>query len=314
MKKYFNYIKSMVFIAFFLFFIFIGSILLFPKDNTKKCGMQDVVSNGFLGEKENSLDVLYIGDSESYASFSPMQMYDEHGFTGYVLGASAQRIYNQYYYLKEALKNQSPKVVVIETNTLFRKYSVLKAVLGELNNSIPFFKYHNRWKKFSFNDLKLKKDYTHTEVAKGFRIRKMVESADNSDYMKNLGEVVEVPYLNEYYVGKIKELCQEKGIEVILVSTESLANMSYARHIGLQKMADRLELPYLDLNLVDEIEIDWQVDTADKGDHLNASGAYKVSKYMGKYLKEKYKLKSHKSDFKYKKWDYDLEEYKKLVS
>lgn len=302
-----------MFFAFFVFLLFIFSNILIPKNNDAKSGIIQVGSHGFLGEKENSLDVLYIGDSESYSSFSPMQMYEEYGITGYVTGVSAQRIYNQYYYLKEALEKQSPKVVVVETNTLFRKYSVANAVVGELNNTVPFVKYHDRWKNISLRDLNFKKDYTHREVTKGFQIRKMIDSVEKTDYMKKSDKITEVPYLNEYYVKKIKELCEKKGAQVLLVSSKTLRNMNYGRHAGLQRMADRLELPYLDLNMIPEIDIDWKTDTVDQGDHLNTAGAIKVSSYMGEYLVKNYNLKSHKNDPYYADWNNDLVEYKKLI-
>lgn len=314
MKKFKNIVKSGIFFLILCLLIFVLSFVFAPKDNTSKSGMHQVEAHGILGEKENSIDVIFMGDSESYTSFSPFHMYDEYGFTSYVIGVSAQRIYNQYYYLKDALRTQNPQVVVIETNTLFRKYSVFNAIAGEANNLIPFFQYHDRWKKMSVRDFDLHKDYTYTDATKGFRVRKGIDSVENKDYMKKNKEKVEVPYLNEYYVKRIKELCESRGIKVLLVSSKSLKNWNYGRHQGMSEMAERLNIDYIDLNFVDEIEIDWQKDTLDKGDHLNTSGALKVSSYMGDYLSKKYNLKDHKNDPYYSNWNIDLEKYKELIS
>lgn len=39
--------------------------------------------------------------------------------------------------------------------------------------------------------------------------------------------------------------------------------------------------------LREEIPINWNTDTRDKGDHLNYFGAVKATEYFGKYLEEK---------------------------
>jgi len=313
MKKCSIIIKPILFVLIFLLLIQVFGRLFMPKDNTSKSGMRQVEAHGFLGEKENTIDVLFMGDSESYTSFSPMQMYDEYGFTGYVLGVSAQRIYNQYYYLKKALEYQKPKVVVIETNTLFRKYKISDALGGEITNSVPFIEYHNRWKKMNIRDFTLKPKYTYTNITKGFKIKKNIESVKNEDYMKKTNKVTEVPYLNAYYVKKIKSLCDEHNIKLLLVSSKSLRNWNYGRHLGMENFTSNNDISYLDLNLIKEIDIDWENDTPDEGDHLNINGAQKVSRYIGKYLYENYGLISHKNDSAYKKWNDDLKEYHRLL-
>ena len=54
--------------------------------------------------------------------------------------------------------------------------------------------------------------------------------------------------------------------------------------------------------LLKEIGINWKTDSLDQGDHLNFSGAEKVTKYLGNYLSEKYKLPDHRGDSAYAAW------------
>ena len=63
------------------------------------------------------------------------------------------------------------------------------------------------------------------------------------------------------------------------------------------KYAGKYGIPYLDFNQkLKELGIDWKSDTLDKGDHLNLSGAHKVTDYMTMYLQEHYMLPDHRGD------------------
>ena len=75
---------------------------------------------GIQGEKEHTIDLLVVGDSESYTTVSPMQLWQEQGITAYVCGKPGQKIQESYYALKTAFKTQSPKMVLLETNVIYR--------------------------------------------------------------------------------------------------------------------------------------------------------------------------------------------------
>ena len=101
-------------------------------------------------EKKNTIDVLVAGDSESYTSVSPMDLWDQTGIAAYDCGQPGQRIQETYYILKTAFKTQSPRLVVFETNTMFRDPGMLKNLQLSLTEPLgfyfPVFKYHNAWK------------------------------------------------------------------------------------------------------------------------------------------------------------------------
>ena len=68
----------------------------------------------FYDMKKDTVDVLFLGTSHSYCGFSPQDFYDLHGIRSYNLGTSRQSLWLSYYWLKEALKTQKPKIVVQE--------------------------------------------------------------------------------------------------------------------------------------------------------------------------------------------------------
>ncbi len=306
-------VRISLFSMILLLLIVILSFLFMPKNNLKDFGMDQVSANGILGEKKNTIDVLILGDSETYTSFSPLQMYEAHGFTSYICGTSGQRLYDSYDFLEKTLENQKPKVVILETNAIFRDYDLKTTVLAKWKNLIPLLKYHNRWKNLTIHDFSSKITYTYTDPNKGFRIKKGIMPVKNHDYMKKMDKSKTIPKLNIHYLDKMKDLCDELGITFILISSKSIKNWNDAKHQSVSNYANQKEIAFYDLNLISEIEIDWQTDTVDKGDHLNLDGAKKVSKYVGDLLKETYDLPDHREDKNYSSWERDLEKYKALV-
>ncbi len=71
----------------------------------------------FRSLPENCLDVLVLGSSHAQYSFNPAFFYEETGLYSYVLGSSCQPFKVSYQMLKEGLKTQSPKTVILEVYT-----------------------------------------------------------------------------------------------------------------------------------------------------------------------------------------------------
>lgn len=259
-------------------------------------------------ETRDTLDLLVAGDSESYNSVSTMQLWKEHGITAYDCGQGAQRIPETYYMLKQAFKRQSPKVVILETNTLFRDIGTVKTVQAILEQVgqyyIPIFRYHNLWKTL-FDQPEKTMNY------KGFVIRKEVNAYDGRpDYMEKKKKCETMPQYVKFYLKKIESLCEKNGAQLVLVSMPSPKNWNQKRHEEIKNYADENKMAYLDLNhKTEELGLNWLEDTQDKGDHLNIYGAEKVTAYLGKYLEENYKMEDHRKEASYVAWNQLAEQY-----
>ncbi len=288
-----NVIKSIIFILILLIMLIIlSSVFSYEKDN----GQLSTI--GIIGEKYNTVDFLVIGDSESYMSISPIEMWKEYGYTGYVRGSAAQKLYKTYDNLKEALKNQQPKIVIIETNAIFRDYKLSSLISAELGSVLPLAKNHDRWKFFIDNDMAEK----WSDDNKGYYYTDKVKSGKNQKYMEKSKDTEMIPKKNIMYLNKIADLCEKNDIKLILLSTPSITNWNYLRHNSIKNYAKEKNIQYIDMNLEKDLKINWKKDTKDRGDHLNYRGAKKVTKVLGKYLHDLNILEDHRNDEKYDNW------------
>lgn len=133
------------------------------------------------------------------------------------------------------------------------------------------------------------------------------------------------------YLDKMRKLCEEKGIQLILMKAPSLAPEWYeSDEEQVVAYAEKYQLPYINFyELLEETGIDYETDTYDGGLHMNLNGAEKLSEYLGKVLTEEYKVPDRRSDSKLsevyqKKYQFyedmkkeqqkELDKYGKIVS
>ena len=120
---------------------------------------------------------MFYGSSHTYSDINPAVLWEEAGIPSYDLAGSLQPLCNTYYYMKESLKYQRPKVMVVElvraiedrdyieeartvTNTFGMKFSEekvenLKASTAEENVAdylLGYPVYHSRYTELSRAD------------------------------------------------------------------------------------------------------------------------------------------------------------------
>lgn len=317
MKILRHIIRGLGFTAGLLLLLLLASFVLMPKGNGEGSGFLYRDARGIIAEPENTIDVLFLGDSEVYSTVSPMQLWEEQGITSYDCSTGGQRLFDTLALLKTALENQKPDLVVLETNATFRKFSVGEVAYNKAGEFLSVFTYHDRWKWFKPGELFQKKDFSWTSDLKGFRLNTEVQSASKKkykNYMKDSKDFKTMPEKNVSYVDAIAKVCRDYGIQFMLFSTPSSMNWNMKKHNTIADLAEKRDLPYLDLNLLqEELGIDWTTDTKDKGDHLNLYGAQKVTAYLGKYLKNTYVLKDHREEKGYESWDSCLKRYQRQI-
>lgn len=310
-----NIAGSILFFVILIILLLLVSHIVEPKNNSQKNGIQDYAANGILSEPKDTIDALILGDSETYSSFIPLKIWQDYGITSYVCGTSKQKLCYTEEFLHKTFRNQSPKIVVLETNAIFRKFSYSDVIGNKLKNTFSVFRYHNRWKSLQPEDWSFSVNYTYVEINKGYRYNEDVKSASTKKYMKPSDGEQPIPSKNISYVQSIKEFCDQNGAEMIMLTTPSTKNWNFKKHNSMVELANKLGVEYIDLNLLKKkVPINWKTDTRDKGDHLNHAGALKVSNYLGEYLAEKNLFKDKRENSEYSAWNKALNSFNKATS
>lgn len=306
------------FLAFWGIFVILFCLLtpvFSPKNNTGEAGIHDPDANGILGEPENSIDVLFVGDSVSYYGIMPLKIWEEQGISSFTMAALAQRSYVSLERMRTAFQNQRPKVVMLEVTTLFWEFGKFDVVPEQLETRLPLLRYHDRWKQLGWEDFTDPVRYTAVTRDKGYRYTTQTVPVKPGDYREPTEEFAPMMSINKSYLIRCRELCREYGAQLTLVSIPSTFSWSMQRHNTISALSRELEIPYLDMNMLPEeaVGIDWQRDFYDSGDHMNYRGAGKTSSYLGKYLAETGLFTDKREDPAYDAWNQALEEFRAIL-
>ena len=313
MKK--DWLKKLI-IALVFTIVFIGSLLLMsfvfaPTNNYPDSGMIDWEAQAVYAESDNTLDALFLGNSEAAYAFTPMKIWEEKGFATYNCGGKGHPLNYSEDYLHGVFEKQSPKVVFLETDSIFKKsLFIWRIVASKMVSTFNVLTYHNRWKDMDASEVGKEQQYTFTSYLKGYEFTSLISPADTSSYMLPASKSRSIFYRNRSCVKKMKEFCEAHGAKLVLVSVPSTKNWNMENHNGIADFAESIGVEYIDMNLiVDEISIDWDLDTRDGGDHMNITGAEKVSSYIGNYLANTGLFVDHRSDEAYAQWNESLQQY-----
>ena len=87
---------------------------------------------------------------------------------------------------------------------------------------------------------------------------------------------------------ELVEVCRERDIAVVFCTIPWEGQNQYSE--AMTTFALEHDCPYLNLfDHIEEIRLDGETDFMDSG-HLNTSGAQKIARYLGAYLRENYAL------------------------
>lgn len=280
----------------------------------------------FYKLEDNTVDVLFVGSSHVYYSVNTCRLYDAYGIASYLLASPGQPVWISYYFLEEALKTQSPELVVFDVCTLYRKNSDIgTASLPGLISMKPSFE---KWKAIcAVNEQERLLDapgaffsfpYYHTRYAQkgkteqrfnGYKpdfhviSKKELKQWQNPD-RTNFDQSVPVSELTERYLRKLITRCRTSGIQLLLVNSPYL-NQTEEKQTAYNyvfEVAQEYGVPYIDSNYVKEMGIDFAKDLMEPS-HLNYYGALKYTDYLAQWFKDHYEIPDRRGDDRYRNWE-----------
>ncbi|SFA86932.1 hypothetical protein SAMN05216249_10425 [Acetitomaculum ruminis DSM 5522] len=328
LKKCSFFLRIIIFFVILSFLIIETNYILTPKKYYEDAWPTTSTYKGFYQMQKNTVDVLFFGSSHAAACFNPQEIYNNCGIRSYNLACEQQSILVSYYWLKEAIKYQSPKIVILDTYMMFEfnqsealntsepctrmaidamkfskvKYEAIKAICDndkQQNLESYIFKnirFHTRWTDLTEQDFTFKNLETHYELKgfaplyrKGYKVENDYQPYFNYD-TSVLSEPV--PLMREY-LDKIKKLCDENNIKLILVKTPTL-RFDTSKHNYLTRYAKNNGIDFLDFNIkeiYDACDFVYPKDMNDN-EHSNIWGAKKISLYLADILKKQYGIGS----------------------
>lgn len=277
-------------------------------DNTKE------KVDGFYALEENSIDVLGLGTSHLYCALNPGALYYFTGLSLYDFAGQCQSMEVSYIYLLEALKTQSPKLVVVDLFGLSHEANQcqmnsssrinIQDLKPGLNKLQAYTTLYDNDVLTNFFDLKLYadnlKDIKLSEIDKilnhdanfyfGYT---PIYPSDFNIYSRDLVYASELVAPNERELQAfmaIIDLCKEKDIPLLVVKTPYFITQEDANiYAYVYDICDKQGVPYIDFNyMLNDIGYSYGLD----GDswHANVTGSYKITKYLSEYILQNYNL------------------------
>ncbi|MGN0753260.1 MAG: hypothetical protein ACI4ME_02295 [Aristaeellaceae bacterium] len=298
-----------------------ANYVLTPKHDYGICSMVNLYR-----QEPDSIDVLAVGTSLVYAGVNTNVLWEEYGIAAYDLCSAEQPFWVSYYTIREALKTQHPRVILLDAKpaTYTRDYSrrgrIILSTYGiagpenrigailacaetpreALGYILGLPEVHGNYQHLEANDFRLPPDNGgRGKNWKGFIEVDGVEKHQKPSLVYNSVKR-NMNDRQEEYARKIFELAQEEGIELMLLG---LPNPDYANdHMYYNTLwAVAAEYGISGINYNDpslRFGLRYSSDFAD-WQHLNVKGSVTFSRKLGADLKERYDLPDRRGDPRY---------------
>lgn len=262
MKK--NLIRLFSFLLVIL--ILFGSLNLAMEDENHRWSM-------FYRLPKNSIDVVFMGNSHNFSTFQPQIIDNIIPVNSYVVGVPGENTFVTYYELKELLRYQHPKVVVLEsfaTNVTgsedmgyiyefldpgrfdINRYMVAKEFLG-LENAFSIFPalrtriYWNPLSHYTSNFVYHAFEEKNFAITKDMGANPKENIISQTDYSGGLKESwinsISTSAENLAYLQKIYDLCKAEGIQLIITSVPVISQVPELTS-EIDKFTSENNIPY----------------------------------------------------------------------
>lgn len=105
-------------LLFVILFIFLSGAFI-PRTGTTEDGMESRISKAYRGEPRDSIDTVFIGNSDIYRAISPVDLFHHTGITSAIAGRPNKQLSEVPGDIRDILRYQNPKTIVLETDCMF---------------------------------------------------------------------------------------------------------------------------------------------------------------------------------------------------
>lgn len=339
-----SFLKIISFLLAFIIILEGLSVTVFSKKAATQYKNTFSKSYSFTTEPKNSIDIALIGSSDLYSGFVPVKLWDEYGYTSTVISTPKQTVSRSYTFLEELLKNQSPKLLIIETDMFYQGVPIehnpdynkekverlsasdkMKRIVkmisnvpvdGNIENHFTVFMFHDEWKKLSKKSYKaVMKEKDTVTCEHGYNFNKIIYPTKDNKRMTFTEHAEDIPAQSLLYLNKMLDLCNKNNIKVAFVEMPSLTSWNYSRHNAVKQFSDENNIPFIDLNLEDNFrktKIKCENDFRDDGNHLNYYGAEKATGFLGEFISSTYNdiLSDRRNENKFVYWQESSDKFK----
>lgn len=328
-------IKIAVFCALLLGVVAGVSRLVERKESREK--MQPFLS------RAGEYDVLFMGDSVMSTGVFPMELWEKYGIAGYNIANYGSTMPITYWSLQNALDYARPKLVVLDVqgasksyklsgsssdvHTAFDCYPLTKTKIRTMDDLMDdpnavdddgvayvdmkweylftLGKYHARWSELTDEDI-----HPIYNKEKGAKSVIGVMDAQDYDLIDEDLATEESWQIGFIYLREIIMDCRARGIDVLLVHLPYPATEQQQMDANAVRLiAESCDVDYIDFVSMDQVT-DYATDCFDGNQHLNPSGARKVSDYLGAYIAEHYDVADRRGEAAYAAWADDAAAYR----
>lgn len=315
-KRNVNFLKIVIWIT--IFIVILNSITYIFRPNSD---MKQRFA-GFYYEKNNSIDVIYIGSSPVHPYWAAPLAWNKYGFTSWPLATNIQQPRAAPILLQEALKTQNPKVVIFElrmftapqlafedgqepfirnlTDNLkqsINRKKMIDTLVDESLNKIPYFfdiiKYHGTWKYFKLSDLRYWNFERRDNNCGHLIVGEVLDLSKEWHNFSTIHTTVPIPPEQEIVLRDLLQYCKKHDIEALFTVNPftELTELTQQQFNYMERIVeDEYEYTFLNFNsLYGEVGIDFREDFYNSG-HMNAKGAEKFTSFLSKYLVDHYNL------------------------
>ncbi len=308
-------------------FIFILLVIQFHKIFSFKYGDGIYGLTTFYKQDENSIDLLCFGSSHIFENVNTGILWNEYGIAAFDLCGSIQPLWNTYYYMKEALKTQAPKIMILDlysavlddeysdSSRIIKNNYGLKLSADKINSvkiSAPqdmwtdyfleYPTYHSRYSELTRADF-IPHSGATKEYWKGFSSNFNTVPL-NKPEVHTITETMPLTSKNEEYLLKIINLSKENNIPLLLIVAPYQLNAENQKKFNyIAQLAEKHNVPFINYNLkYDDIGLDFNTDFADTH-HLNYRGNVKFTRYLSSYLKTNYEIPDRRGEENYQTYN-----------